>query len=231
MNKKSKTDPWFCIELPVTAYHEASAIQHRLLSARINQVIEKEMALLLEHFPVFTIGRRGGMENLTVSTDFLKKENISIVQIERGGDITFHGPGQIICYPIVHLRSMHLTVVDFVTALEEVMLQTVADWGIGAVRNQMNRGIWIKDCKLGSIGIAVRKGVSFHGFALNVNTALKPFDWINPCGLAGVKMTSMKQVLSKPLDLNRVYKSVKHHLQDVFGIELINKNLSDLPPS
>lgn len=229
MNQKIKTDPWFCIELPVTAYHETLAIQHRLLNARINRVIDKEMALLLEHFPVFTIGRRRGMENLTVSTDFLKKENISVVQIERGGDITFHGPGQIICYPIVRLRSMDLTVVDFVTALEEVMIQTVADWGIGAVRNQMNRGIWIGDCKLGSIGIAVRRGVSFHGFALNVNTALKPFDWINPCGLAGVKMTSMKQILSKPLDLNRVYKSVKRHLQDVFDVELIKKNLLDLP--
>lgn len=229
MNQEIKTDPWFCIELPVTAYHEALAIQHRLLNARINRVIDKEMALLLEHFPVFTIGRRHGMGNLTVSTDFLKKENISVVQIERGGDITFHGPGQIICYPIVRLRSMDLTVVDFVTALEEVMIQTVADWGIGAERNQMNRGIWIGDCKLGSIGIAVRRGVSFHGFALNVNTALKPFDWINPCGLAGVKMTSMKQILSKPLDLNRVYKSVKRHLQDVFDVELIKKNLLDLP--
>jgi lipoate-protein ligase B len=124
---------------------------------------------------------------------------------------------------------MDLTVVDFVTALEEVMIQTVADWGIEAVRNQMNRGIWIGDCKLGSIGIAVRRGVSFHGFALNVNTALKPFDWINPCGLAGVKMTSMKQILLKPLDLNRVYKSVKRHLQDVFDVELIKKNLLDLP--
>ncbi len=231
MNQKPKTGPWLCIELPVTAYHEALAIQHRLLEARINRKVDKEMVLLLEHFPVFTIGRNRGMKNLTVSTDFLKKEKISVFQIERGGDITFHGPGQIICYPIVHLRSMHLGVVDFVTALEEVMIQTVADWGVSAERNQMNRGVWIGDCKLGSIGIAVRRGVSFHGFALNVNTVLKPFDWINPCGLAGVKMTSMKQILSKPLDLNSVYKSLKRHLQDVFNIELIKKNLSDLPLS
>jgi len=180
------------------------------------------------HPPVFTLGRRGGLNNLTVSEAFLEKEGISVVQVERGGDITFHGPGQLVVYPIIDLRAARLGVVDYVTALEEVMIRTAVDWGIRAERNPKNRGVWVGDWKLGSIGVAIRRGVSFHGLAFNVNTSLMPFSWIHPCGLENTEMTSLMHELSREVSMNQVRNAARHHFEAVFGVELVAKNLSEL---
>jgi lipoate-protein ligase B len=154
-------------------------LQLRLVEARIQGQMTQDILLLLEHPPVFTLGKRGGRENLLVSEDVLVQSGIPIVQIERGGNITFHGPGQLVVYPIVHLPSFGLGVVDMVERLEELMIRTCAAWDVSAGRNALNRGAWVGLKKIGSIGIAVRRGVSFHGLALNVNLDLKPF-----CGSA-----------------------------------------------
>jgi len=219
---------WICIELPVFQYDNALDLQHELVDARRNEIIDSNIVLLLEHAPVFTLGRRGGIENLRVSKDFLEKLNIPIIQIERGGNITFHGPGQLVVYPIVDLKKAKLEVLEFVKGLEEVMIRTADEWGITAERNLINRGIWVGNNKLGSVGISVRRDICFHGFALNVNGSLKPFDWINPCGLEGVGVTSMEQELSKRVPMNRVRKSVKGHLEAAFGVNLVLKSLSEL---
>ena len=219
---------WICVELPVYQYDNALDLQHELVDARKNEIIDSNIVLLLEHAPVFTLGRRGGIENLRVSKDFLEKLNIPIIQIERGGNITFHGPGQLVVYPIVDLKKAKLQVLEFVEGLEEVMIRIADEWGITAEHNLINRGIWVGNNKLGSVGISVRRDICFHGFALNVNGSLKPFDWINPCGLEGVGMTSMEQELSKRVPMNRVRKSVKGHLEAVFGVKLVLKNLSEL---
>jgi lipoate-protein ligase B len=186
------------------------------------------VVLLLEHPPVFTLGRRGGLDNLTVSRGFLDGANISIVQAERGGDITYHGPGQLVGYPIVHLWDAGLKVVDFVAGLEEVMLRVAADWGIPAVRSARNRGVWVGEAKLGSIGITVRRGVSFHGFALNVDVDLEPFCWINPCGLKGVGVVSMAQHLGRPVALRDVRRAARGHMADVFHVEMDSVGLDTL---
>jgi lipoate-protein ligase B len=226
MNPKPTT--WLCAKLPITAYDEALNLQRNLVASKINKTISPDIILLLEHLPVFTLGRRGGRENLTVSREFLEKSGIQVIQVERGGDITFHGPGQIVCYPIVNLKENRIKVVDYVTSLEEVMIRTAVEWGITAKRNSLNRGIWVGDNKLGSIGIAIRRGISFHGFAYNVNISLKPFEWTNPCGLEDIRMTSMEQKLSQKISMNQVYKSVKRHIEEVFEVDLIKTDLQEL---
>jgi lipoate-protein ligase B len=150
------------------------------------------------------------------------------VPVERGGDITYHGPGQIVVYLILNLETRRMGVVGFVEALEEVMLRSVHSWGIAAQRNPANRGIWVGNNKLGSIGIAIRKGISFHGLALNVNIDLTPFTWIQPCGLQGVSMTSMKQELAHQLPMDEVCRAVQENLKSVLGLDLRPKSFADL---
>ena len=219
---------WFCVELPILPYLEALNLQHELIDARKKKTFDRDIVLFLEHKPVFTLGRRGGIENLKVSEHFLEKLNIPIIQAERGGDITFHGPGQLIVYPIVDLNKAKMPILEYINGLEKVMVRVANDWGIEAEQNTVNRGIWVGNNKLGSIGISVQSDISFHGFALNVNTWLAPFDWINPCGLQNIRMTSMKQELSQKVPMRRVRESARHHFEAVFGIRLVSKRLMDL---
>jgi len=219
---------WFYIEVPSMDYHEALELQTALVNAKTIAAIGRDMLLLMQHPPVFTLGRRGSHEHLLVAEAFLESRGIQVIHVERGGDITYHGPGQLVGYPIVDLREGHWKVVDFVGALEEIMIRTVADWGIRAGRNPKNRGVWVEMSKIGSLGIAVRQGVSFHGFALNVNTCLEPFSWIHPCGLEGVRVTSMKQVLGKEIPIEEIRRAVGLHIQEIFGVEMEQVSLEDI---
>jgi lipoate-protein ligase B len=219
---------WLCIDIPAMGYGEAWNLQGRLVAARKDKTIDTDVILFLEHPPVFTLGNRGGLNNLTVSESFLEKAGIPVIQVERGGDITFHGPGQLVVYPIIDLRGAKLTVIDYIENLEQVMIRAVADWGINAVRHPMNRGVWVGNNKLGSVGIAIRRGIAFHGMALNVNLSLRPFGWINPCGLQDTRMTSMEQELSRKVLMNQVRQSVKYHLKAVFGVDLVMTGLWEL---
>ncbi|MBW2412403.1 MAG: lipoyl(octanoyl) transferase LipB [Deltaproteobacteria bacterium] len=209
-------------------YDEAWKLQTDIVGARNRGEFNVDTILMLEHPAVFTLGRRGGAENLLVSEAFLEESGIAVTQVERGGNITYHGPGQLVVYPIIDLEAAKIAVVDFVHALEEVMLQTVEVWGIKAGRNSTNHGIWAGNQKLGSIGIALRKGISFHGLALNVNLDLAPFTWIQPCGLQGVQMTSMAKELSGEVSMSEVRKVIKEKFQSIFDIQLVPKNRSEL---
>jgi lipoate-protein ligase B len=219
-----------CLELPVMEYPAALDLQHHLVSARQRRAIENDIVLILEHAPVFTLGRRGGIENLKVSRAFLKRLKIPVIQVERGGDITFHGPGQLVVYPIIDLAEAGLKIIDYVTGLEEIMLRTVSDWEISAGRNSINRGIWAADKKLGSVGISVKRGVCFHGCALNVSVSLKPFQWIHPCGLVDVGVTSMAQELSKTIFMKPVREAIIHHFASVFGFDLVKIERPEMVP-
>jgi lipoate-protein ligase B len=219
---------WLCVDLPTMEYKEAWDLQAKIVAARKDRIIETDIVLFLEHPPVFTLGRRGGLNNLTISEAFLEKEGIPVIQVERGGDITFHGPGQLVIYPIIDLRAARLGVVDYVTTLEEVMIRTAADWGIKADRNPRNRGVWVGNNKLGSIGVAIRRGVSFHGLAFNVNTPLTPFSWIHPCGLENTQMTSLMHELSREVSMSKVRDAARHHMEAVFGVKLTMKSLAEL---
>lgn len=215
-------------DLALIPYEEAWRLQLRLVAARKNDRLEKDVVLFLEHPPVLTMGRRGGNEHLNVSKSFLEKSGVHLLEVERGGDITYHGPGQLVVYPIIKLAALGLGVVDLVEMIEEVMIRTVADWGLKASRNPINRGIWIGNDKLGSIGIAVRRGISFHGLALNVHPDLTPFDWITPCGLSGVKMTSMAVHAAGSPTVTEVKSAMKRHWEKIFGGMLQNISFDSL---
>jgi len=216
------------MNVPVLEYNAALDLQHRLVAARINGTIDRDIVLLLEHCPVFTLGRRGGLDNLKISEAFLGMREISLVQVERGGDITYHGPGQLVVYPIVDLRAGKYRIVQFVDRLEEIMIRTLSDWGICADRNPINRGVWVGPAKVGSLGIALRRSVSFHGLALNVNISLEPFSWINPCGLEGVRVTSMQQELNRKVVIEDVRRVIGFNFQEVFGVKTVGISLDEI---
>jgi lipoate-protein ligase B len=213
---------WQVYEPGCIDYGEALRLQHLLVAARKTRVLVTDLLILLEHPPVFTLGRRGGRENLIVASEVLANAGIQVIQTERGGNITYHGPGQLVAYLILDLEAAKMGVKDFVHRLEDVMIRTAADWGVAAVRNPVNRGIWVGNSKMGSIGIAIRRGITYHGLAFNVDVSLEPFGWINPCGLADVGVTSLKLASGRPLNMPSVGRAFKGHVQSVFGTELVS---------
>jgi len=210
-------------------YCEALEFQKKIVSAKIEKKIEQDIILLLEHPAVFTLGKNGGRKNLKVSEAFLESKEISIVQTKRGGNITFHGLGQLVVYPIFDIAKAEIGVTDFVNYLEEVMIQTTLDFGVETSRNAKNRGVWVGNSKIGSIGLSIKKGISFHGLALNISLDLEPFSWINPCGMDNVSMTSMEQELKKKdplatIDMGEVKNRLLYHFSTK---SLFNTQLSE----
>jgi lipoate-protein ligase B len=214
-NYKMKTDSpgkiiW--IGLPPTSYEKALHLQQQIVRAKREKEIAEDAVLALEHPPVFTLGRNGGRENLIISEELLAEKGIRIFRTERGGNITFHGPGQIVVYPILDMNRCRMGVREYVEGLEEVMVRTVGEWGIAARGDAENRGLWVGKRKLGSIGVAVRHWITFHGLALNVNMDLTPFSWINPCGLHNIKMSTMEKECGQKISLPQVLVSLQKHL-------------------
>ncbi|MBF0229954.1 MAG: lipoyl(octanoyl) transferase LipB [Desulfamplus sp.] len=235
------------IDLNITDYIKSFELQKKLVFDMLNGYIKHDVILILEHPKVFTLGKRGGRENLVVSEEYLQTQNIEIIQTERGGNITYHGPGQLVLYPIINLEKRKIGVSDFVYTLEELMIKSAKDFGVTAIRDSKNHGVWVKDgkgaikSKLGSIGLSIKHGISFHGLALNVNLDLTPFSWINPCGMADVSMTSLENEIKKSGDregiiyMKDVKEIILYHLKKIIGIELWiepykqdNKNLHGL---
>lgn len=211
---------WTCLELPVTDYRQVLRLQQNLALARANRDLQQDVLLLLQHFPVFTLGNRGGTEHIEVSAELLKEQGIDLIETGRGGSITYHGPGQLVAYPIVDLSCSGWFVTDFVRALETVMTKIVGEWGLIGRRDESNRGVWIKDRKIGSVGLQVRRKISFHGLALNVSTDLAPFNWIAPCGLSGVQMTSIAAETGGPVSMSAAVRAAKTHFSSVFDVDL-----------
>jgi lipoate-protein ligase B len=201
-------------------FTRAHQLQLEVVDARISGRLDRDLVIVVEHPPVFTIGRRGNRNHLKVSSDFLETSGIEILHIERGGDITYHGPGQIVLYPICHLSESGLGVVEFVEKLEEVMLRTADDMGVSARRDSRNHGVWAEDRKLGFIGIAVRRSVSFHGISLNVNLPLEPFTWINPCGLENIVVTNLDIESGQPVTFKNARESLLWNFEHVFSVSL-----------
>lgn len=205
------------VDLGLTDYAAAYAWQLELVKKRRCGTLADDIFLVTEHPGTFTLGRRGGRQNLMVSEQFLRARNIPLVHIERGGDITYHGPGQLVVYPILHLRQAGLSVSDYVYLLEETMIILAAVSGVTAGRDSRNHGVWVGDRKIGSVGIAIRHGVAFHGLALNVNISLEPFSWVNPCGLNGVQMTSLSREKGGEVVLGKLKEYLADTLKQVFA--------------
>jgi lipoate-protein ligase B len=222
IRKQGKQNEHFLnIELPVTAYEKARIFQHKLVAARQEKTIIEDLILWLEHPPVFTLGRHAGLNNLLVEPFLLRKKGIDVVRSERGGDITYHGPGQLIGYPIFDMEAARLDVPQYILCLETVMVRTARDFGIEAKHRKNYPGVWVDNNKIGSIGIAISKGVAFHGFALNVNLDLTPFEWIHPCGLETIRISSFKKELSTDVNPEEVREKARFHMASIFGKETV----------
>lgn len=219
---------WFVVDAKVLSYDEAWRLQQDIVDAIHRERIIKDVVLLIEHPPVFTVGRRGGRDHLRVSENFLKEKNIPVIQVERGGNITYHGPGQLVGYPIIHLQKNRLGIPEFTNLIEEVMIQSSGEMGVHATRNPKNPGIWIGNSKLGSIGIAIRHGISFHGFSLNINLSMKPFEWINPCGFNDIQMTSIKKQGAPDISVQTTKNIVMKHIENIFSVKLIPADMKEL---
>jgi lipoic acid synthetase len=202
---------------PLLAYRQAYARQLQLVELLRGDPAMPDHCLMLEHPPVFTLGRNGSLHHIGVSEGFLEDLEIELVRIERGGEVTYHGPGQIVCYPIVNLRRSGLTVTAFIGCLEGAMIDAAAAHGLDAGRDARNRGVWSNGKKLGSVGIAIRHGITFHGLALNVTTDLDPFAWISPCGLSQVTMTTLQQETGRSVAVDAVRQSLIEALAERLG--------------
>ncbi len=211
----------YLVDLGEMDYPEAHRFQLECVNYRLAVKGRPDIFILTEHPPVFTLGKRGGLGSLTVSREYITGQGVTIVQTERGGDITYHGPGQLVVYPIICLKESGLSIKDYVGLLEEVMICCAEDFGVSANRDNRNRGIWVGDNKIGSIGIRVTRGVCFHGLALNVTLDFKHFSWIQPCGLAGVGVTSLAKEAGEIVSFQQVRERMIDHLEKHFKRELI----------
>jgi lipoate-protein ligase B len=199
-------------------YGEAWALQRALVTARQAAQID-DVILLVEHPPVITIGRAGRAANILLPRGLLASRGVEVFEIERGGDVTYHGPGQLVGYPILDLRMLDEDVVRYVRLLEAALLQSLEEFGIAATRVRKYPGVWVGEAKIGAIGVAVKRRVTMHGFALNVAPDLEDFALINPCGL-GKPITSMARVLGRAVSLREVQPVVARALGAVFEMDL-----------
>ena len=224
------------LHLGLVPYDTALDLQRTLMQLRKAGSIGNTL-LLLEHPPVVTLGRNAQLANVLASPEFLAQKGVALYEIDRGGDVTFHGPGQLVAYPIFDLRSFEPKVgaVEFVRRLEEVLIRTCGDFGIGAQRIKGMTGVWTyalrhkPEAKIAAIGVHISRGVTTHGCALNVNTDLEYFELIVPCGLTGKQVTSMEKELQKALTIEEVATAASRNFGRVFQSQMLwLESLEDL---
>jgi lipoyl(octanoyl) transferase len=213
--------PLLTTDLGLISYAEAYALQQRLVAARKAAAID-DVLLFCEHPHVLTLGRNANRANLLVSEHVLRQKGVELHSTNRGGDITYHGPGQIVGYPILNLGNIKRDVGWYVRALEEAMIRASADFGVTAYRVPGKTGIWVQtgtsEEKLAAIGVHISRWVTSHGFAYNVATDLRYFELIVPCGIPGRKPTSLEKLLSRAVALDEVKPRLTHHLAELLSL-------------
>lgn len=196
-------------------YQAAWELQRELFDKRYKNVLP-DILLLLEHNHTYTLGKTADKNNLIGSKNYLEENKISVYDIDRGGDITYHGPGQIVGYPIISLENWKKDTHKYLRAIEEVIIRTCSEFGINSSRNEKYTGVWVGDKKITAIGIKVSRWITMHGFAFNVNTDLKYFGGIIPCGIKDKAVTSIENELKQKVNIESVKKLILKHFKDVF---------------
>ena len=230
-------------------YDEALELQRAAARARISGAVPQDLLLLVEHPPVVTLGRSSKAQHLLCSAEALAARGIALFEVERGGDVTYHGPGQLVGYPIIDLKRHRQDLHWYLRQVEASLISTLAFVGLNAERNQGKTGVWVGGRKIASIGVHARDWVTWHGFALNVTTELSAFDVIVPCGISGVEMTSVARelerttscesipgsdavslpdTLSRRPSLDDVATLAARGAADAFGLRAIEASLGDL---
>lgn len=192
--------------------------QRSFARARARGVLSEDLLILLEHPHVITLGRGSHESNLLATQQLLAERDVTVHEIERGGDVTYHGPGQLVGYPIIDLNRHKKDLHWYLRQLEEVLIRALAEFGVSGDRIPGLTGVWVEDRKIASIGVHVTRWVTFHGFALNVHTELSYFDLIIPCGIDAVKMTSLEQELEKVCSVAEVASQVARSFAEVFQL-------------
>lgn len=204
-------------------YDSAARLQEACHAARCDGT-RPDTLLLLEHAPIYTLGRSARPENICWSDDALREAGIARVSTSRGGDVTYHGPGQLVGYPIIHLGRRDMGVLDYITAIEATLIRALERCGLpGTGRDFRNRGVWVGNDKIAAIGIRVSHQVTAHGFALNVNTRLAHYAGIVPCGLADAGVTSLAKCLGRDVDMDIVKRHVTEAFAEVFGYDDVSR--------
>ena len=210
--------PCHAYRLGFVPYEYALRLQNRLAEARMKGEVEDSL-LILQHPPVITMGKSGKVRNVLAPQATLDEKRIKVIFTDRGGDVTYHGPGQLVAYPILSLRLYGLGVQDYVWNLEEVVIRLLARFGISAGRIEKLRGVWVGNEKICALGVHLSRWISKHGLALNVNTDLHFFNLINPCG-TGRRVTSMAEILKRELPMEEIETLLLKDFAEVFRFSL-----------
>ena len=222
-----KKEAWI-LNLDCVPYEEAFELQKRLVDLRSRGHIN-DILVLLEHPPVFTVTRKSTLTNLLVSQDELRNKGISLCETNRGGDITYHGPGQLVGYPIMNLKDHFKDLHRYLHSIEEIIITLLADYGIAAHRDKANPGVWVGNGKIAAIGIAVKSNwTTMHGFSFNINPDLNHYSLIVPCGIVGKGVTSLTKLLGNPVSTEEIRRKLIRYYASVFNIETREISLEDI---
>jgi len=217
------------VSLGHLGYLEALELQRSLARDRISGAIPQDLLLLVEHPPVVTLGRSSKQKHLVASPEFLQSKGVELFDVERGGDVTFHGPGQLVGYPIIDLKRHRQDLHWYLRKIEEALINSLDDYGIPGERNTAYTGVWTRGKKIASIGVHARDWVTWHGFALNVTTDLSYFDLIVPCGIDGVVMTSIARELgSEDISMQDADDRVTARFAEAFDLTAVITSRSTL---
>ena len=217
-NKEVRRSTCLVSWLGIIDYQKSYALQKQILSGKLNN-LQQNTLLLLEHPPTITLGKSGKIENLLISENDLELKGIPIIHTDRGGDITYHGPGQLVIYPIIDLSEYGKNIHWYVFSLQEVAIRVLADFSIESKRDNQYIGVWVNEKKIAAIGVAVHKWITTHGMALNIAPNMKHFDLINPCGIRDKGVTSMSQLLGKDIPIENVINSFVERFSNVFNAQ------------
>ena len=214
------------IDLGQAEYGVVYELQKKIHGSRVKGDIS-DVVFMVEHPPTYTIGRSGTVDNVLVSKERLEEENIALFFIERGGDVTYHGPGQLVVYPIFDLSKRGKDIRRYVRDLEEVVIRTLEDFSIQGCRDESHAGVWVNREEIGAVGISVRKWITMHGISLNVDPVMEHFSYINPCGFVDRRATSMSEVLGRKISSEEVKTRFLFHFSDVFNLTMEPQTLSE----
>ena len=214
------------VQLGVVPYSQGLEIQRRL-HAEVAAGDRPDTLLMLEHPHVYTLGRRGGMDDILASDTELRRLGIEVHHTDRGGEVTYHGPGQLVGYPIINLRRWGGGPLKYVRSLEKTMIAALSEFNIQSQSEGHPTGVWVEDRKIAAIGVKVARRVTTHGFALNVSADLSYFDRIVPCGMPGIQVTSMSRELRRPVSVGEVLPVVVEKFGETFGQRMSDAHCVD----
>ena len=210
---------WQLLKLGIVDYKQTHNLQKQILQDRVDNKCPDTM-ILLQHNPVITVGRGGDNKNIIVSQAILDSYGIKVYEIERGGDVTYHGTGQLTGYPIIDLRNYKKDVHWYLRQLEEAIIKFLSYYDIIGKRVSGRTGVWVGDEKIAAIGVAVKRWVTYHGFALNINPDLSHFKLINPCGITDKEVTSLVKILGFDVEMAEVEDKIISAFSDIFDVEI-----------